>query len=182
LELVQDALEDSHMQMDRLIDLYLTSEFTKEKLSKHRAKLEEQIRDLEAEQSELEHQLEDDIITEDEVETLKALGRKIREGLEEADNDFETRRELIDLLDVTVTLGIENGEKVIEAECRLGAQAVSIESRNTSSSAPGRTWPKKKYSTPRAKLPARDDGKKARAGRLIVRAAQTRFWLPSKNS
>lgn len=123
LGLVEDALNEANSQTDRLLDLYLTGDFSKDKLSERHAELEERVRKLEGEESELDGRLEEDDTTEEQVETLKAVARKISKGLDEADNDFETRRGIIDLLDVTVTMDVKDGKKVITAECRMGQGA-----------------------------------------------------------
>ncbi|MDI9547522.1 MAG: hypothetical protein QM346_07950 [Chloroflexota bacterium] len=44
---------------------------------------------------------------------------KVAEGLEKADDDFETRRRIIDILDVRATLAIEDGKKVVYLSCRF---------------------------------------------------------------
>ncbi len=127
LKLVEGALSDADTQMDRLVELYMTGEFSKDRISTRRAELEESIGNLKRERCELRRQLEEDGITEEQVETLKAVARKVAKGLDEADNDFEIRRGIIDLLDVTVTMNVEDGKKVVTAECRMGAGSVSIE-------------------------------------------------------
>jgi hypothetical protein len=42
------------------------------------------------------------------------------------EEDFEGRRNIIDLLDVRVTLAIEDGEKVAYVHCLVGEAEVSI--------------------------------------------------------
>jgi site-specific DNA recombinase len=136
LDVVEEALTDANRQMDRLLDLYLSGEFTKDVLTRRHGELEQRIRELEREQAELQQQLEEDAITDDQVETLKSVARKVADGLDKADEHFETRRKIVDLLDVRVTLAIEDGEKVIEAECRIGEGSVAIASATTTSSSP----------------------------------------------
>ena len=131
LRLVQDGLDETNSQMDRRVGLYLTGQFSPDALSKHRMELEDGICDLKRQRSELEEQLNEDTVNEDQIESLKASARGISICLEEADDDFETRRRIIDLLDVMVTLGVEDGKTIIEAECRIGAGAVPIPSRST---------------------------------------------------
>jgi hypothetical protein len=46
--------------------------------------------------------------------------------LAKAETDFATRRQIIDLLDVRITLAIEDGQKVAYARCRVGEKAMSI--------------------------------------------------------
>jgi hypothetical protein len=74
-------------------------------------------------------------LTDDQILTIGEFSRKVSKGLAKAETDFATRRQIIDLLDVQVTLTIENGQKVVYARCKVGNETVlSIE--NTTSHAP----------------------------------------------
>ena len=59
---------------------------------------------------------------------------ELREELNIADIDFETRRGLIELLDAKVTLTAKDGKREALAECVLARQVLSIASRTTSGS------------------------------------------------
>jgi hypothetical protein len=78
------------------------------------------------------------------------------------DKGFESRRRIIDELDVWATLTVEDGQKVVYARCMLGDEALSIEASSTSThtGAPvmahqrrTRTFAWKPISTPRAGEP-----------------------------
>ena len=45
--------------------------------------------------------------------------------------DFEKKRELIELLDVTAELKVENGEKIATARCFLGEKVLRIVSKKS---------------------------------------------------
>ena len=140
LKLVEDSLAEANSQMDRLVNLYLTGEFSKEELSKYHTELEKRIRSLEKEQSRLEQQLDKDTISQDQIASLKAVARAVSRGLNEAEAHFETRRKIIDLLDVMVTLGVDDGHKHIDIACRMGTDTVPTASRITCRRPTSRWW------------------------------------------
>lgn len=47
--------------------------------------------------------------------------------------DFEKRRKIVDDLDVRVTLAMEDGQRVIYAQCRIGEAAIPIDRPSTRS-------------------------------------------------
>jgi hypothetical protein len=51
--------------------------------------------------------------------------------MEGIDKSFERRRQLIELLDVWVTLTVEEGQKVAYARCMLGENLLSIASTDS---------------------------------------------------
>jgi len=64
---------------------------------------------------------------------LTEFAREVSEGLAVADQDFEARRQIIDLLDVRVTLAIEDRQKVIYARCLVDETDLSIMSTTSKS-------------------------------------------------
>ena len=55
------------------------------------------------------------------------------EGLDAAEQGFETRHEIIELLNVKGTPAVEDEQKAIHMRCMLGDEELSIASRNTCS-------------------------------------------------
>ena len=47
-------------------------------------------------------------------------------GLRAASDNFSTKREIIEALDVTATISVENGEQVVYAQCVLGEKVISV--------------------------------------------------------
>ena len=131
LSLVEDDLSKTEGQMDRLLDLYLTGEFSKNRLAERQERLEEKLQRLRREKGDLQRQLEDNTISDGQTASLVAVINTIATMLEDADEEFEIRKRIVEMLDVQVTLGIEDGRKTIQAECRLGEENVSIASSST---------------------------------------------------
>lgn len=125
LEVVDELLITNTAQLDRLLDLFLAGDFEKEILVERKTRLEETIRSLDREQATLMARLNMDV-TEEIENAVKEIVAKIGQGLNFADDDFDTRRRIIDLLDVTATLARENGQKVAYVSCILGRETLEL--------------------------------------------------------
>ena len=120
LEVLDDLLAENRAQLQRLLELYLSGDFPKEMLVDRKNHLEEMIDALEREWASLNAQLEMESLSEDEIQSLRDFAAEVAEGLQCAEEDFETRRRIIEELDVQVTLSVEDGQKVLYARCMLG--------------------------------------------------------------
>ena len=112
LAIVEDLLADHRAKLERLLDLYLAGDFPKEMLTERKARLETTIQALERERADLRAQLEASTLTDEQIRTIDDLARRMLPGLKAARDNFEAQRRIIDLLDVQVTLTVEEGEKV----------------------------------------------------------------------
>jgi site-specific DNA recombinase len=121
LSVVNDLLPERPGQRERLLDLSLSGEFSKELLTDRKTRLEETIRALEEERAELISHLDTvTVLTEEQVASLQDFAAAVATALEIVDEDFEAKRRIVEELDVQVTLGVENGQKVVYARCILG--------------------------------------------------------------
>jgi len=120
LVVVDDSLADNRRQVQRLLDLYLTGDFPKEMLRERKAGLEETIAALGRERVGLIAQLEAQTLTKVQMQTIEQFARQVAEGLEIAEGDFQMRRRVIEALDVSAMLALEDGEKIVYVQCLLG--------------------------------------------------------------
>jgi predicted ATPase len=81
-------------------------------LTERKAGLEATITALEEERADLTIQLEVVTLTDEQIATITDFAREVSGGLEIADQDFDARRKIMDLLDVQVTLAREGEQKV----------------------------------------------------------------------
>ena len=90
--------------------------------------------DLTKEHSDLSAQIESVTVTDEQIRNIQELAEAIRPGLEHA--DFAARQRLIDFLDVTARLAVEDGERVAYTQCIIpGAGArLSVDSVTTTTS------------------------------------------------
>ena len=124
LEIIQNRIEESQLQLQKLLDLYLNDDFPREMLQERKARLEETLMNLRKEKVELSSHLHAITVTDEQIEDIEAICAQVRDGLETA--TFEQKRQLIDLLDVRGKLAIENDEKVVYVKCILGQQLLSV--------------------------------------------------------
>jgi site-specific DNA recombinase len=83
---------------------------------------------LEKRQNELQEQLNQDKFTSNQILGVKQFATKIRDGLHQADKNFEARLMVVKMLDLKVILKIEDGKKIAYAQCRLGDENLPIDS------------------------------------------------------
>jgi site-specific DNA recombinase len=124
LELLDEQLIGYRGQMERLLDLYLAGDFPKEVLTQRKVHLESIISDLEKQRASFQVQLEEAILTDEDIATIEEFAEQVRTGLETA--DLETKRQVIELLDVQVVLNVEDGQKVAYVRCELGQDLLIV--------------------------------------------------------
>ena len=126
LAVVDDLLTDNLQQLERVLDLHLSGDFPKEILTERRTRLEKTITALERERDGLADQIEAQMLTNEQILSVQDFAAQVAEGMEIADADFETRRRVIEMLDVQVTLAVEDGEKIVYARCMLGKDVLPV--------------------------------------------------------
>ncbi len=124
LKVVESLIADNQQQLDRLLDLYLTGDFSKEMLIDRKERLEATIEALKKEQATLTTKLETQALTTAQILSIKQFAERVGEGLEQA--DFAARRQIIEDLDVQATLTVEDGEKVAYVSCALPKQEAAL--------------------------------------------------------
>lgn len=81
--------------------------------------LETTLDKLEAKKATLVAKLHQNELTKDHIRTIEYFLSKIAKGLDKAKQDFEYRRKMIEILDIRVTLCVENDEMIAYVACRL---------------------------------------------------------------
>lgn len=124
LRIIDDQIRDNQQKLERLIDLVIEGDFPREMVATRRQEIEKTIQELEIEKGRLVAELSDKTITEDQIIELEQFAETVSRGILVA--DFETKRRVIDLLDVRGKLAIESGEKVVYVTCKLEQQPRSL--------------------------------------------------------
>ena len=106
----------------RLLDLFVSGEFSKEMLLERKTRLEDTLVELERTKAELNTHLQTAVLSDDQIAELEAFCAEVRTGLDNA--TFEDKRRYFDLLDVRGKLAVENNEKVAYLSCKIGKQRV----------------------------------------------------------
>lgn len=120
LDVVQALLEKNRAELERLLDLYLEGGLLKEALLDRKKRYELVIDSLQDRFSELAALIDAATFTQEQMETIRTFAAQVREKLGYADDDFEAKRRVIEMLDVRAELAFEDGEKVAYVSCGLG--------------------------------------------------------------
>jgi site-specific DNA recombinase len=131
MTVIEDLLADNREQLERLLDLYLAGEFPKDILIGRRQRLEKTIAALDREHRQLAASLEMQTLTDEQVQSLEQFADKVSQGFEYAEDNFEERRRIVDMLDVQIELDYRDEGIIIDAECRLGKKVVSLGSTSS---------------------------------------------------
>jgi site-specific DNA recombinase len=128
LAVTDDLLADNRRQLERALDLYLSGDFDRDMLGERQARLTNAIAALEQQRDRLAAQLATRALTDTQVQSIKDFADVVARGLEGADRDFKARRQIIELLEVWVTLSLEEDEKVAYVQCMVAEDVLSIAS------------------------------------------------------
>jgi site-specific DNA recombinase len=126
LGVVDDLLDQNRAQLQRLLDLYLVGDFPKEVLTERKSQLETTIKALLTEKDALDANLAQQSLTQEQIANMKAFAAEVAEGLAAAEDDFEARKRIVDMLRLEATLTIEDDEKVVYVRCMLGEAMLSL--------------------------------------------------------
>jgi hypothetical protein len=131
LEVVDSLISQNDTELERLIDLYVSGDFPKEALVNRKNELETAIKSLEQEKTKLIDAINERVVTPEQIDIIHEFAARVGEGLENSEGDFAAKKAIIDLLDVRVILTVENGEKIIYAECALGEEEFNVEPKKS---------------------------------------------------
>jgi hypothetical protein len=123
---VDDLLADNRRQLDRLLDPYLAGDFPKDVLTERKTRLETTIAALDHERAGLVATLEARTLTPGQIQSLQDFAARVGQGLTVVDANSETKRRILDNLNVTATLAVEGGQRVVHARCILGEKSCQL--------------------------------------------------------
>jgi len=113
LSVIDGLIANNRTQLQRLLELYLDGDFSKEILAESKARLESSSAALQRERDKLQRALETSVLSNDQIQTIEDLAAIVATGLDAAETDFSVRRRIIEMLDVQGVLSIEDGQKVV---------------------------------------------------------------------
>ena len=127
IAVIDDLLSDNREHLERLIDLYLAGEFSKELLVDRKHRLETTIESLRAEKRNLQAYFETRTMTPRQLESIKEFANEVSLGIDAADVKFEKRRQIIELLNVQAILTVEDDSmKVLNVNSVLGVDKCHV--------------------------------------------------------
>ncbi len=122
--LIDQQLEEFDHQQKKLLDLFLSGGFSQEIIAERKLKIDLHIRNLMVEKNELKSHLGNEFDNDEQIVEVESICAEIREKLDVA--IFQSKRRLIEMLDVHGKLSIENNRKVIYVKCLLTQQPRSL--------------------------------------------------------
>jgi len=126
LKVIDGLIAENTTKLARLVDLYLENEFTKDALLEKKVRLETNIRALENERAAVLSQLQARVLTPDEIRDLYDFANRIAKGLNNIEDDLPAKREIIEAINLKVTLAVEDGERVAYIRSILGNTSMSV--------------------------------------------------------
>ena len=127
LQTVEELIAQNQEKLNRLLDLYLTGDFDREMLVEKQTQIQQIISDLERERGDILINLEESVITDEQIINIEAVAQEIRSKLN-GKKDFDSKRKVLEMMNVSGTLAFEDGEKVIYVQCVLGRDRLSVNS------------------------------------------------------
>jgi site-specific DNA recombinase len=125
LETVENLAADNRKQLEKLIDLYLSSDdFTKDLLTDRKRRIEEALTALEAERKHLTESVENHTLTDSQIDSLLRFGEQIAMRLDAVEADFAARRSILELLRMRIVLGIEDEKLIVRIYCVVGQDTI----------------------------------------------------------
>ena len=131
LQLIDGLLAEIQTKLNRLLDLYLAGDFEREALAERKTRLETERASLTTERARLEQQLHEQAFSEDRLQSILTFADEIAEGIEQADQDFEKRRQIIEALDIRGELYLSDGEKRVRFVGALGETSAIVSSSSS---------------------------------------------------
>lgn len=140
LALVENMIQEEHDKRKRMLDVYQEGHITKDEFVEYQQKHDQVVAGLIAQRTEIMSNLQgQEDLDEDRIRTILEFAKAIQEEVEDAKEDFETKRYYIRLFRVTGEIAFEDNEKVVYFHCVVDDKRVSLSSYDTSTKATAST-------------------------------------------
>jgi regulator of replication initiation timing len=124
LDIIERQITLTEEQIEELSNSYIGNVFYEELLQEQKVRLDESLTRLLREQMNVTANIQNQVLSDDQIAQITAFQKQIRPNLE--DITLDQKRQFIEMLDVRCTLGLENGNKVVNIKCRLGQQHLLV--------------------------------------------------------
>jgi len=137
LETVKTLITKNQQARDRVKQLFYNAHITEEEYLRDAKPYDTALDGLYREQTRLERVIETQELSEAKIRTVLKLREAVSAGIEKAGDNFEKRREVIEILNITGALSVIDGEKVLDVQCVVGDARLPVVNTTTRSSPPG---------------------------------------------
>lgn len=124
--IVKSLLSENRQQLQKVLDLYIDGKFSRDILTKRKKKFEEKVFELASELSRLTERMEYWSTKSENIENMKEFICEINNLLDEADNTFLHRRQIIERLDVQASIVRQHEGIKIKLTFELGEFVLTI--------------------------------------------------------
>lgn len=129
LERIPKQIASCQNQQEKLLDLYLSNKIPMGTWDERNAALQKQLAELSNEKARLEAELETQQLTDARIRDVQDFALRIANSINLVEENYEVKRRIIDLLDVTVRLEVdEDGKRYAETTCLLRDDTLTVES------------------------------------------------------
>ena len=122
----QEKLGELQDEKERLIKAYTSGVLGLDEIASQKTDLDKRINDLTQAIQELTVELKPKLLSKEEIQTIEDLAAQVWQGADLTDEDTETQREIFRLLQMEVTLSVEDGEQWADVSCILGQKHVPV--------------------------------------------------------
>lgn len=124
LGVIDGLLAAVKSKTERLVDAYLAGDFARAEFSERKHALEQEAQALQKERAGVVADMDAQSISDEAFNFLMAIAEELSLGVEEAEEDFKVRRQLVESLGLTGKTMIIEGEQHIKVRCEFGAEAL----------------------------------------------------------
>jgi site-specific DNA recombinase len=164
LAILSQEISEYEAKLTRLLDLYLDGGFPKDVLDVRKGEYTAILDRMRTQRKTLTEQVEKSVVSDADIISITTFVSTVKEQLGEIDNaDFATKRQLVEALNLTGTLTVEDGVRVLYLHWCLRDFRLPLDAKNgqeegpesgsisgaAGTQKPGRRWP-------RSVPPARD--------------------------
>jgi site-specific DNA recombinase len=139
-DLLSAAITKLETRRERLLDLYLDGDYSREELDQRRNEIDGNLSELNQRLARTEAIIAEHELTQERLASLAAWAEGIAPGIAAAETSFTKRQWVIGTLDVTGELSNENGEKVARFHCVLGESGPVFASASATTATNPTTW------------------------------------------
>lgn len=127
IAIVDSLLSENREQLQKILDLYIDGNFSRESLTKRKIKLEGKIYELSSELSILKERIEFWTNKSVKIESIKDSISEINTILGEADKDFSRQRQIIEKLDIHAVIARQQDGIQIKINFELGEVVFTVQ-------------------------------------------------------
>lgn len=125
LKQVKLLLDENEVGAKKLVDLYLAGKFDMKILDDKKAELDKLIHDLKIRKDEIEQVVAQRTISDEEITDFMKYAESIS-GYLNGEVDFEIKRQVLELLDLTAIFSEEEDGQIIYVTCHIGKERLSV--------------------------------------------------------